>query len=239
MEVKFQEAEQCGPCKARFGLFLRRHHCRVCGISACEKCSSRSAPAPSMGLTSPVRVCDACYTKLTQPAAKKPAQPKVPEAPKTQQKTPAPKAPEPVYVAPAPQAVSSVPSYCTCDMPLCICEKPATETPIKKKEEVPEVKAQPKQPVQATPPPSSFSSFSGFGQQSARTYNLRADRNELNTQCRDAVKAKDSQGVRQLLEAKADPNFGRVVNGQADIGGGTTLLHLVRRAISSLGTSQS
>eukprot|EP00669_Euglena_mutabilis_P003670 TRINITY_DN14683_c0_g1_i1.p1 TRINITY_DN14683_c0_g1~~TRINITY_DN14683_c0_g1_i1.p1 ORF type:complete len:350 (-),score=68.89 TRINITY_DN14683_c0_g1_i1:75-1124(-) len=51
---------QCLACQTPFGLFNRKHHCRVCGHIFCHFCSSRSLPMPAPSYES-VRVCDNCY----------------------------------------------------------------------------------------------------------------------------------------------------------------------------------
>lgn len=40
---------------------LDRHNCSRCGRVVCTSCSSHSTPLPVYGISSPVRVCDACY----------------------------------------------------------------------------------------------------------------------------------------------------------------------------------
>jgi hypothetical protein len=37
--MKNDDAPDCTICKKLFGFFVRRHHCRVCGILACDNCS--------------------------------------------------------------------------------------------------------------------------------------------------------------------------------------------------------
>ena len=113
-------------------------------------------------------------------------------------------------------------------MPLCACKPPEPE-----KQPEPEPEPEPAsapEPVQQEAPASTFSgfsSFSGFGSQTAKTYNLQGSKQSLSIQCRDAVKSKDSNGVKVLLEAKADPNFGRLEPGaRPDPNGGTTLVQL-------------
>ncbi|KAI8366679.1 FYVE zinc finger-domain-containing protein [Radiomyces spectabilis] len=73
------EAKECRRCSRRFGLLVRRHHCRRCGLIVCDKCSSsRAYLAPSEILQDPAsplesvqvlasqhqRVCDKCYADL-------------------------------------------------------------------------------------------------------------------------------------------------------------------------------
>ncbi|KAI8146529.1 FYVE zinc finger-domain-containing protein [Fennellomyces sp. T-0311] len=73
------EARECRRCARRFGLLVRRHHCRRCGLIVCDKCSSsRTYLSPSEILQDPngpfeslqvlashhQRVCDKCYADL-------------------------------------------------------------------------------------------------------------------------------------------------------------------------------
>lgn len=98
---------------------------------------------------------------------------------------------------------------CVCHMPLCICPPDKEEKKVEeKKPEAVKPKVAAKSaaaPSTATPAPaSSFGGF-GFGQsRSAPSYDLKGD---LNEQCRDAIKARDHQGVVTLLGARADARF--------------------------------
>lgn len=73
------DAKECRRCARRFGLLVRRHHCRRCGLIVCDKCSaSRTYLMPSEILQDPngpresvqvlasqhQRVCDKCYADL-------------------------------------------------------------------------------------------------------------------------------------------------------------------------------
>ena len=65
---------QCHLCKANFTVFNRRHHCRICGLVFCDKCTSNSLTAnllapgaaegsgggTSSGAVLRVRVCNEC-----------------------------------------------------------------------------------------------------------------------------------------------------------------------------------
>jgi growth factor-regulated tyrosine kinase substrate len=37
-------------CRVEFGMLTRKHHCRACGQIFCDKCSSRQAPLPQLGI---------------------------------------------------------------------------------------------------------------------------------------------------------------------------------------------
>ncbi|KAL0137571.1 ankyrin [Mucor lusitanicus] len=73
------EAKECRGCRRRFGLLVRRHHCRCCGLIHCDRCSmSRARLSSTQILQDPngplesldvlasqhQRVCDTCYAKL-------------------------------------------------------------------------------------------------------------------------------------------------------------------------------
>ena len=56
----------CYDCGRAFGMLLRKHHCRVCGIIFCSSCSSNTLPGRPFGFTKPVRVCNYCFTRHTK-----------------------------------------------------------------------------------------------------------------------------------------------------------------------------
>lgn len=72
-ESDYMFAAQCAPdwvdgtacfrCRAEFGIFKRKHHCRACGQIFCNTCSSREMYLPQFGIEKNVRVCDICYDK--------------------------------------------------------------------------------------------------------------------------------------------------------------------------------
>ncbi|XP_053997486.1 zinc finger FYVE domain-containing protein 1-like [Hylaeus anthracinus] len=57
------EIKHCHKCKILFGTTDTKHHCRACGEGFCSQCSSKKKSVPSRNWHTPVRVCDACYSK--------------------------------------------------------------------------------------------------------------------------------------------------------------------------------
>ncbi|KAI7908065.1 uncharacterized protein BX663DRAFT_482298 [Cokeromyces recurvatus] len=70
------DAKSCRICEKKFGLLLRRHHCRKCGLVFCDKCSSwkvclnpseilqdpkGALDPPAIIASQPQRVCKKCY----------------------------------------------------------------------------------------------------------------------------------------------------------------------------------
>ncbi|WFD30579.1 Vacuolar protein-sorting-associated protein 27 [Malassezia sp. CBS 17886] len=53
----------CTRCRAEFGTFTRRHHCRNCGRIFCYQCSGKAMPLPWYGIGQDVRVCEGCFAK--------------------------------------------------------------------------------------------------------------------------------------------------------------------------------
>jgi len=51
---------KCALTGLEFGMFLWRHHCRVCGRAVSDGVSDYYAPCPDRHYTSPQRVCDTC-----------------------------------------------------------------------------------------------------------------------------------------------------------------------------------
>ncbi len=51
----------CSQCAAPFDLVSRQHHCRRCGVVACERCSANKQAMLDYGYPEPVRVCKSCY----------------------------------------------------------------------------------------------------------------------------------------------------------------------------------
>lgn len=72
-------AKECRRCARRFGILVRRHHCRRCGLIVCDRCSASrtylnaseilqdpNGPRESVQVlaTQHHRVCDKCYADL-------------------------------------------------------------------------------------------------------------------------------------------------------------------------------
>ncbi|CAF4266902.1 unnamed protein product [Rotaria sp. Silwood2] len=62
---EWRDDKECFRCRQTFTTFNRKHHCRACGEIFCDKCSSKQCPIPKFGIDRDVRVCVACYEKLT------------------------------------------------------------------------------------------------------------------------------------------------------------------------------
>ncbi|KAJ1372634.1 hypothetical protein KIN20_034835 [Parelaphostrongylus tenuis] len=61
----WHDGSECFRCRSEFSLFNRKHHCRACGQIFCDRCSTKEIPLPQFGIEKEVRVCDACYEKIT------------------------------------------------------------------------------------------------------------------------------------------------------------------------------
>ncbi|XP_020587375.1 1-phosphatidylinositol-3-phosphate 5-kinase FAB1B-like isoform X2 [Phalaenopsis equestris] len=65
----------CYDCDTRFTIFVRKHHCRLCGRVFCGSCSANSIPIPSAEPNSRrldgdrVRVCNFCFKQWEQEVA--------------------------------------------------------------------------------------------------------------------------------------------------------------------------
>jgi hypothetical protein len=60
----FENVANCRKCNTSFGMITRKHHCRNCGRTFCQNCSSKNTPLPHYNITESVRVCDACYSDV-------------------------------------------------------------------------------------------------------------------------------------------------------------------------------
>ena len=58
--------KECYKCQERFHFFFRRHHCRLCGLIFCYKCSGNFVYGHEYGFQNQelVRACDDCYAVL-------------------------------------------------------------------------------------------------------------------------------------------------------------------------------
>jgi hypothetical protein len=67
-----EDVAECFGCSTAFGVFVRRHHCRACGLIFCNACSKhRTKFTPESRLQEEnykqkeKRVCETCYTRIT------------------------------------------------------------------------------------------------------------------------------------------------------------------------------
>lgn len=60
---EWTDSPACLRCRDEFTLTNRKHHCRKCGGTFCQLCSSRQMPLLDMGIVEPTRVCDTCWSK--------------------------------------------------------------------------------------------------------------------------------------------------------------------------------
>lgn len=73
-KTKWRESSKCAICLEQaeeelisvpdFNFSNRRHHCRRCGRSVCEAHSGHEAALPLLGLPTPVRQCESCFTEI-------------------------------------------------------------------------------------------------------------------------------------------------------------------------------
>ncbi|POM68362.1 Myosin-like protein [Phytophthora palmivora] len=76
--VKWARSTNCYECDESFNLFVRRHHCRMCGNSFCHEHSSRRVSVFGIGFDDePVRVCDNCFAEYYA-ASQEPRTPQYP-----------------------------------------------------------------------------------------------------------------------------------------------------------------
>ncbi|KAJ9471629.1 putative inactive serine/threonine-protein kinase slob1 [Diplonema papillatum] len=68
--VSDEEAITCSGCRQRFTLLRRRHHCRICGIVVCSRCSAIKADgSPELGYSGCVRQCLRCRDQAREQLA--------------------------------------------------------------------------------------------------------------------------------------------------------------------------
>ena len=58
--IKDKQSNECLSCHSEFGLFTRRHHCRLCGGLYCSDCSNQTVDLVKFKLDN-VRVCTPCF----------------------------------------------------------------------------------------------------------------------------------------------------------------------------------
>lgn len=63
---EWKRDDECSICRASFGMFKHRHHCRNCGKSICSQHSAdKKITMASKGFTTPQRVCVTCFAMIT------------------------------------------------------------------------------------------------------------------------------------------------------------------------------
>ncbi|RLN91420.1 hypothetical protein BBJ28_00006101 [Nothophytophthora sp. Chile5] len=63
---EWKHDDECSICRASFGMFKHRHHCRNCGKSICSQHSAdKKLAMEAKGFTTPQRVCVTCYAMIT------------------------------------------------------------------------------------------------------------------------------------------------------------------------------
>uniref|UniRef100_T1HCT8 Hepatocyte growth factor-regulated tyrosine kinase substrate n=5 Tax=Rhodnius TaxID=13248 RepID=T1HCT8_RHOPR len=63
---QWADGERCHRCRVQFGIMQRKHHCRACGQVFCSQCTTKSCTLPKFGIEKEVRVCEACYEKVSK-----------------------------------------------------------------------------------------------------------------------------------------------------------------------------
>lgn len=63
------QSNNCMKCDSAFGLFNRRHHCRVCGLLFCNACSSKLIVVPNFAEQGGSRACEGCVALSSTTAA--------------------------------------------------------------------------------------------------------------------------------------------------------------------------
>eukprot|EP01031_Cornospumella_fuschlensis_P025805 gene25805-31164_t len=61
---KLAEVNACEICEKRFGLLVRKHHCRNCGRCVCESCSNEKVRLPKLDPRALFKVCSLCANAI-------------------------------------------------------------------------------------------------------------------------------------------------------------------------------
>ncbi|EJT99012.1 ubiquitin binding protein [Dacryopinax primogenitus] len=60
------DSDRCMRCREPFTMTFRKHHCRNCGQTFCQSCSSYTSRLDHFGINTEVRVCKDCHDKMTR-----------------------------------------------------------------------------------------------------------------------------------------------------------------------------
>lgn len=204
----FANKSNCYKCNQKFGMFGGKHHCRNCGQTVCQKCSTKTMPLKHFNIAEAVRVCDACHTEVNA-NLKAAAAPAAASSSASSSSSSIPAPAEKVAPAAAPVKQKKV-KNCTCNMPLCICPEdeeepePKDDEPVKSSSSSSAAAASPAK-ARATPRKGGKATmFANSSRNKKKEYDLKGN---LNEQCREAIKNSDEDGVRTLLDAGADAKY--------------------------------
>lgn len=64
---EWADGDCCHRCRVVFSIMQRKHHCRACGQVFCSQCTNKTCTLPKFGIEKEVRVCEACFEKVTKP----------------------------------------------------------------------------------------------------------------------------------------------------------------------------
>lgn len=65
LEFRWKNSKFCEICEKRFGLFIRKHHCRKCARCVCNTCSPFRSTLPELTYKELVRICQQCSQRVT------------------------------------------------------------------------------------------------------------------------------------------------------------------------------